>query len=158
MTVHVKICRIDPRARVPAYAKPGDSGMDLSALEDVMLVPGVPTYIDTGIAVAVPEGYESQVRPRSSFSRRGIVTSFGTCDAGYRGSIGVILTLQKLTQAGPVFEVNATLPVEIKAGERIAQLVIAPVTRAALDVVSSVEELGETERGAGGWGSTGRGV
>lgn len=152
--VLVKVFRIDRRAKMPTYAKPGDSGMDLATLEDVRLTPGSAVYIDTGLAFGVPAGYEAQVRPRSSLSRRGIVASWGTCDSGYRGTVGVILTMACQPPA-PHMRFPLDPFIDIKAGDRIAQLVIAPVPAVALEEVNSLEALGTTERGAGGWGSTG---
>lgn len=153
--VRVKVFRVDPRAKMPVYAKPGDSGMDLAALVDVRLKPGSAVYIDTGLAFAVPAGYEAQVRPRSSLSRRGVVASWGTCDSGYRGTVGVILTMACQPPAP-----HALFPldpfIDIKAGERVAQLVIAPVPAVTLEEVDSFEALGTTERGVSGWGSSGK--
>jgi dUTP pyrophosphatase len=133
---------------LPAYETSGSAGMDVRAAvpEDapVTLAPGARAMVETGLSVAIPEGYEIQVRPRSGLAAKHGLTCLntpGTIDSDYRGEIKVILI--NLGQETFV----------IKRGERIAQLVLAPVTRLAW---SEVEELGTTERGAGGFGSTGR--
>lgn len=130
---------------LPSYAKPGDAGMDLLAAvqEEVTLHPGERMLIPTGICIAVPEGYEAQVRPRSGLALKKVITVLntpGTIDAGYRGEIGVIL----INLSPDVFTVQR--------GDRIAQLVVAPVIQAEIEQVTSLDE---TERGDGGFGSTG---
>jgi dUTP pyrophosphatase len=130
---------------LPSYATAGSAGVDLAAAIEAALVlaPGERRKIPTGIALALPEGWEGQVRPRSGLALRHGVTvlnSPGTIDADYRGEIEVILA--NLGSA----------PVTISRGERIAQLVIAPVTRAEWQVTA---DLPRTRRGAGGFGSTG---
>ncbi|MEQ8345487.1 MAG: dUTP diphosphatase [Sneathiellaceae bacterium] len=132
---------------LPAYATEGSAGMDLMAAvaEPLHLAPGARAMIPTGLAIALPHGHEAQVRPRSGLAARSGVTvlnSPGTVDADYRGEIKVLLV--NLGDA----------PVEIQPGDRIAQLVIAPVTRATW---SERQALPETGRGAGGFGSTGQG-
>lgn len=133
---------------LPAYETADAAGMDLrAAVEDsapVTLAPGHRAMIPTGLTIALPPGHEAQVRPRSGLSAKHGITclnSPGTIDADYRGEVKVILI--NLGQE----------PFVIKRGERIAQMVIAPVTRAEL---VQVETLDETTRGAGGFGSTGR--
>lgn len=133
---------------LPAYETAGSAGMDVRAAvpeeAPVTLAPGARAMIETGLSVAIPEGYEIQVRPRSGLAAKHGLTCLntpGTIDSDYRGEIKVIL-----------INLGAE-PFVIKRGERIAQLVLAPVTRLAW---SQVEELGTTERGAGGFGSTGR--
>ncbi|WP_291199789.1 dUTP diphosphatase [Hyphomonas sp.] len=133
---------------LPAYETSGSAGMDVRAAvpEDapVTLAPGDRAMIETGLSVAIPEGYEIQVRPRSGLAAKHGLTCLntpGTIDSDYRGEIKVIL-----------INLGAE-PFVIRRGERIAQLVLAPVTRLAW---SEVEELGATTRGAGGFGSTGR--
>jgi dUTP pyrophosphatase len=129
---------------LPAYATEHAAGMDVVAAEDVRLRPGWRHAVATGFAIAIPEGYEVQVRPRSGLALKHGVTCLntpGTIDADYRGEVKVILA--NLGSA----------VVEIVRGERIAQLVPAPVLRADFDVV---EELDDTVRGEGGFGSTGR--
>lgn len=128
---------------MPVYASEHASGMDLRANEAVSLLPMERRAVATGIRVAIPEGYEAQVRPRSGLALRqgvSIPNAPGTIDADYRGEVKVIL-------------VNlGEEPVEIARGDRIAQLVICPIVRATLEVCDS---LPETVRGEGGFGSTG---
>ncbi len=133
---------------LPAYATPGASGMDLHAALDTPLVlaPGERALIPTGIAIALPPGFEAQVRPRSGLALRhglGMVNAPGTIDSDYRGAIGALL-------------VNlGTEPVTLRRGERIAQLVVAPVMRVQWEDIGD-EPLEATKRGAGGFGHTGR--
>ena len=131
----------------PRYETPQSAGMDLRAHlpEAIDLAPGERVLVPTGLRLQIPPGYEGQVRPRSGLAlRRGItvLNAPGTIDADYRGEVGVLL-------------VNLSEEAQrIEPGERIAQLVIAPVTRVRWD---QVEELDESERGGGGFGSTGEG-
>lgn len=146
MAPRVEILKLRPDAVVPRYMTEHAAGLDLSAAIDapVTLAPGERAGIDTGIAIALPTGFEGQVRPRSGLAlKHGItlVNSPGTIDADYRASIRVIL----INHGQESFTVEP--------GQRIAQLVIAPVTQAELVEVS---QLSETARGAGGFGSTGR--
>ena len=129
---------------LPAYATTGAAGMDVVAAEALTLVPGARHAVATGFAVAIPEGYEVQVRPRSGLALKHGVTCLntpGTIDSDYRGEVKVILANL------------GSEPFEIARGDRIAQLVPAPVQRAALEEVS---DLDETDRGGDGFGSTGR--
>lgn len=129
---------------LPAYATEHAAGMDVVAAEAVTLAPGARHAVATGIAIAIPEGFEVQVRPRSGLALKYGVTCLntpGTIDADYRGEVKVILANL------------GSEPFEVKRGERIAQLVPAAVQRAAF---VEVVELDETARGAGGFGSTGR--
>jgi dUTP pyrophosphatase len=129
---------------LPAYATTGAAGLDIVAAEDLLLVPGARHAVATGFAIAIPPGYEVQVRPRSGLALHHGVTCLntpGTIDADYRGEVKVILA-----------NLGAE-PFAVKRGERIAQLVPAVVTAAR---VSEVSMLDETSRGAGGFGSTGR--
>lgn len=131
---------------LPAYATPGSAGLDLvAALErPVELPPGGRVLVPTGLAMALPEGYEAQIRPRSGLALKHGITVLnapGTVDSDYRGEVSVLL-------------VNlGDQPVLIARGERIAQMVVAPVTRIAW---REQVTLDETRRGAGGYGSTGR--
>jgi dUTP pyrophosphatase len=130
---------------LPQYATEESAGLDLLAAvaSPVVLAPGQRALIPTGIAVALPRGYEAQVRPRSGLALKHGITVLntpGTIDADYRGEVGVILV--NLGQE----------PVEITRGMRIAQLVLAPATRA---ILAEVAELPESGRGDGGFGSTG---
>jgi dUTP pyrophosphatase len=131
---------------VPAYATEHAAGLDLLAAVEgkVEIAPGDRLLLPTGIAIALPAGYEAQVRPRSGLALKHGVTllnSPGTIDADYRGEIGVMLIN------------HGNAPFTISRGDRIAQLVVAPVSRATW---REVESLPESERGAGGFGSTGR--
>lgn len=150
MTITVRVAPLPhfEGLTLPAYETSDAAGMDLRAAVDnsapVTLAPGQRAMIPTGLTIALPSGYEAQVRPRSGLAARHGVTclnSPGTIDADYRGEVKVILI--NLGQE----------PFVIKRGERIAQMIVAPVTRADLKVVT---ELDETKRGAGGFGSTGR--
>ncbi|MGN6817547.1 MAG: dUTP diphosphatase [Sphingomonas sp.] len=129
---------------LPTYATAGAAGMDVVAAEALTLAPGARHAVATGFAIAIPEGYEVQVRPRSGLALKHGVTCLntpGTIDHDYRGEVKVILANL------------GDQPFDIARGDRIAQLVPAPVQRAALDEVA---ELDETDRGSGGFGSTGR--
>ncbi|KRC81745.1 dUTP diphosphatase [Sphingomonas sp. Root241] len=129
---------------LPAYATHGAAGMDVVAAEDLILAPGARHAVATGFAMAIPDGYEVQVRPRSGLALKHGITCLntpGTIDSDYRGEVKVILA--NLGSA----------PFPIARGERIAQLVPAVVQRTTLDEVASLDE---TLRGAGGFGSTGR--
>lgn len=138
---------VDSGRGPPRYETPQSAGMDLRAHlpEAVVLAPGRRVLVPTGLRLQIPRGYEGQVRPRSGLAlKRGltVLNAPGTIDADYRGEVGVLL-------------VNLSAePQRIEPGERIAQLVIAPVTRVRWE---EVEELDESERGRGGFGSTGEG-
>ena len=129
---------------LPAYATEHAAGLDVVAAEDLVLEPGARHAVATGFAVAIPHGYEIQVRPRSGLALKHGITCLntpGTIDSDYRGEVKVILA-----------NLGAE-PFEVRRGERIAQLVPAPVLRSAF---REVDELDSTERGSGGFGSTGR--
>jgi dUTP pyrophosphatase len=143
--VEVLIHRLDAGLPLPAYAHPGDAGADLYAAEDVELLPGERAVVATGVAIALPDGYAAFVHPRSGLAaRHGItmVNAPGTVDAGYRGEIKVTL-----------INTDTKEPFRLRRGDRVAQLVIQRVERAAF---SEVERLPGSVRGAGGFGSTGR--
>jgi len=128
---------------LPAYATDGAAGMDVVSAEDVTLAPGARHAVATGLALAIPAGYEIQVRPRSGLALKHGVTvpnTPGTIDSDYRGELKVIM----INHGAAAFE--------IRRGDRVAQLVLAPVTRGAW---LEVNELDETVRGEGGFGSTG---
>lgn len=128
---------------LPAYATDGAAGMDVLAAEDVVLAPGERHAVATGLAVAIPPGYEIQVRPRSGLALKygiSVPNTPGTIDSDYRGEVKVILIN------------HGSEPFDVRRGDRIAQLVLAPVTRATW---LKVDELNETVRGEGGFGSTG---
>ena len=143
--VRLPVRRLDPEARLPAYARPGDAGLDLASAEDVEVGPGERVQVKTGLAIAIPQGFAGMVLPRSGLaSRQGLTlaNSPGLIDAGYRG---------ELTCA--VVNLDRRDSVSIKRGDRIAQLVVVPI--AAL-IPEWTEELPQSERGTGGFGSTGR--
>ena len=138
------ITRLDPDLPLPGYAKPGDAGADLYSRIDITLPPGERALIPTGIAIALPPGYAAFVHPRSGMAIKqgmSLVNTPGTIDASYRGEIQVIAINHDLTKQ-----------IEIKRGDRIAQLVIQKVERA--DFVE-VSDLPGSDRAAGGFGSTG---
>ena len=146
MTIAIRVLRLPHGAGLPlpAYATAGAAGMDVTAAEDIDLAPGARHAVATGFAMAIPAGYEVQVRPRSGLALKHGVTCLntpGTIDSDYRGEVKVILAnLGSETFA-------------VRRGERIAQLVPAPVLHATLQ---EAETLDVTARGAGGFGSTGR--
>lgn len=145
MIVQVKLRQMQSGAVRPKYMTPGAAACDLCAchIHPVEIYPGEHKLILTGWAVEIPEGYEGQVRPRSGLALRNGITVLnapGTIDSDYRGEIGVVL-------------INlGSMKFVVRGGDRIAQLVIAPVCRAGF---GDVEELALTERGSGGYGSTG---
>lgn len=139
----------DSRIALPSYETTGAAGADVRAnfpdRTSVVLAPGARALIPTGLRLEIPTGYEVQVRPRSGLALKHGITlpnTPGTIDSDYRGPLGVILL-----NAG-------TEPFEVAHGERIAQLIVAPVLQAQFDLVDG---LSDTERGSGGFGSTGRG-
>jgi len=140
----VAVLRLDRGLPLPSYAHPGDAGADLMTTVDVSLSPGERALVPTGISIALPEGYVALVHPRSGLAARhglSIVNTPGTIDAGYRGEIKVLLVNHDPTE-----------PVELRRGDRVAQLVFQRVERA---VLTEVDALPESVRGAGGYGSTG---
>lgn len=140
----VRFLRLVPDLPLPSYAKAGDAGMDLRAARDAKLCPGERLVMPTGVAMELPDGFEGQIRPRSGLAaEKGltIVNSPGTIDNSFRGELKVIL-----------LNTDKRLPIHIARGDRIAQLVIAPVSRVS---VVEVSELTATDRGTGGFGSTG---
>ena len=135
--------RLRPEAELPAYARPGDAGMDLRSVEETVVPRGGRALVKTGLAMQLPSGYEAQVRPRSGLALKHGITVLntpGTIDSGYRGEVGVILAN------------FGDSDFSVAKGDRIAQLVIAPVTQAE---VEETDVIDETDRGAGGFGSTG---
>ncbi|MBK6874615.1 MAG: dUTP diphosphatase [Kineosporiaceae bacterium] len=136
--------RLDPGLPPPRYAHPGDAGADLVSAVDVVLAPGRREVVPTGIAVELPEGYAAFVHPRSGLAARHgvtVVNAPGTVDAGYRGEIKVTL-----------INTDVDHPFTVRRGDRIAQLVVQRVEHATF---LEVDQLTETPRGAGGFGSTG---
>ncbi len=164
----VKIKKLHPDAVIPQYARAMDAGFDLVAVEDVIVAPGQSAKVPTGLAFALPEGFELQVRPRSGISAKTklrLSNAPGTVDAGYRGEVCILVdniripsverknacldAAEKETEVAQQIDPNSYL---IKKGDRLAQGVIAIVPIAQFEIV---EELDETERGAGGFGSSG---
>lgn len=143
--VEVLLHRLDPGIPLPDYAHPGDAGADLCTATDLVLQPGERHLVGTGIALALPEGYAGFVHPRSGLAARSgltIVNAPGTVDAGYRGEIRVCL-----------LNTDPVRPIELRRGDRIAQLVVQRVEYARF---REVTELPASRRGAGGHGSTGQ--
>jgi dUTP pyrophosphatase len=145
VTVPVQLKRLPHGAGLPlpAYATTGAAGLDVVSAEQVTIAPGARHAVATGLALAIPPGYEIQVRPRSGLALKHGITvpnTPGTIDSDYRGELKVILIN------------HGTEPFAIARGDRVAQLVLAPVVQAAWEEVA---ELDATERGAGGFGSTG---
>ena len=151
--MRVKIKKLHEDAVVPKYGTPGAAGFDLVAVEDTYIKPGETKLVKTGFAIAVPEGYEMQVRPRSGLSLKTslrVANSPGTVDSDFRGEVCVIAH----NAAGPYGNQGGDLnAIVINKGDRIAQGVICPVMKVEFDVVDSLDE---TKRGEGGYGSTGR--
>jgi dUTP pyrophosphatase len=143
-SVEVLLTRLDPGVPLPSYATPGDAGADLVTTTDEKIDPGERVTVGTGVAIALPDGYAAFVHPRSGLAVRAgltVLNAPGTIDAGYRGEIRVCLINH-----------DRRRPVELRRGDRIAQLVVQRVEHA---VFREVDGLGETPRGAGGFGSTG---
>ena len=141
--MQVRIAKIHPDAIVPHYVHPGDSGMDVYSIEDVTIPPGETALVRTGLKIAVPEGFEAQMRPKSGLALNHAISlpnTPGTIDSGYRGEIRVILIN------------HGRQPYHVEKQSKIAQLVICPVIRAD---IQEVAELDDTARGEGGFGSTG---
>ncbi|WP_082660047.1 dUTP diphosphatase [Aureimonas sp. AU40] len=155
----VRFKKLHPDAVIPTYATPGAAGFDLYAVEDTIIEPGQRKLIRTGLAAAIPEGFEMQIRPRSGLALKNgitVVNSPGTIDSDYRGDIGVILLNTDLDYTPGAFSNGGSIhpgrEFRVNKGDRIAQGVIAFVPQLPL---VEVEELEETERGEGGFGSTG---
>jgi dUTP pyrophosphatase len=144
VTAPLRVTRLDPRAKLPTRAYPGDAGLDLYALDPVLLGPGDRTDAGTGIAVEIPDGHAGLVLPRSGLAARhglAIVNAPGLIDSGYRGELKVLL-----------LNTDRSAAVTLEAGDRIAQLVIVAVS---LPAVVEVDVLTESRRGRGGFGSSG---
>ncbi|MEU4524071.1 dUTP diphosphatase [Amycolatopsis sp. NPDC024027] len=143
-SVQVLLSRLDPDVPLPAYARPGDAGADLVTTSDIVLGPGERGVVGTGVAIALPPGYAGFVHPRSGLAARAglsVVNTPGTIDSGYRGEIKVCLINH-----------DPVRPLELTRGDRIAQLVVQRVEHAEF---VEVDGLDATERGDGGYGSTG---
>lgn len=143
-SVEVLLTRLDPDVPVPSYARPGDAGADLVTTTDAVIPPGERTVVGTGVAIALPDGFAAFVHPRSGLAARvglSVVNTPGTVDSGYRGEIKICLVNHDPRDA-----------IELRRGDRIAQLVVQRVEHAAF---REVAELPGSPRGAGGHGSTG---
>lgn len=141
--LELRVTRLDPGVPLPAYAHPGDAGLDLACAEDVEVAPGERVAVSTGLAIAVPTGWVGLVHPRSGLARRHgltVANAPGTIDAGYRGELKVLLV--NLGREAVV----------LRRGDRVAQLLLQRVGQA---VVVEVAQLDDTGRGQGGFGSTG---
>lgn len=161
VVVQVEICR--EGVRLPEYARPGDAGMDVCAAEELLIKPGETVVVPTGLKLAIPEGYEIQVRPRSGVSIKTplrLSNSPGTIDSGYRDEVGVIMT--NTSEPCPTGEEkvygldergNKKGVYRIKRGDRIAQLILQKVPAIKFRLVDSVSEIGKNR--GGGFGSTG---
>ncbi len=160
--VFVEVCRED--AILPKYANPGDAGMDIYAAQEVTIGPGETVIVPTGLKLAIPEGYEIQVRPRSGLSFKTplrIPNSPGTIDSGYRDELGIIVNNSSGLESNQTNAAQYTLDEKgnkkgtyvIRKGDRIAQIVLQVVPKMVLTKVNSVKSIG-TDRG-GGFGSTG---
>ena len=143
--LEVIVQKLNPDVKTPSYAHEGDAGVDLYSAIDHVLQPGARALIPTGLKMAIPHGYEGQVRPKSGLALKHGITVLntpGTVDAPYRGEVGVIL-----------INLDTKTPYEIKKGEKVAQMVFNRVEYAAF---SEAKELAATTRGEGGYGSTGK--
>ncbi len=141
--IELKVKRINEEAKMPEYAHVGDAGLDLFSVDDIMILPGESKLIKTGIQIELPKGTEAQIRPRSGLALKNQITVLntpGTIDEGYRGEIGVIL----INHGKQEFHVEK--------GMKIAQMVVKPVFTVT---IKEIEELTDTTRGEGGFGSTG---
>jgi dUTP pyrophosphatase len=144
MSVRLRVKRRDTRLPIPCYAHEGDAGLDLFAASDVTLAPQERALVPTGIAIEIPEGYAGFVQPRSGLAIRSglsLVNTPGLIDSHYRGEVKVV-----------AINLDAQTPIVISRGDKVAQLVIQPV---ATVTIEEVDEVGETARGDGGFGSTG---
>ena len=137
---NLEVLKLCPQARLPVRAHPGDAGLDLHCVEDAAFEPGQGRVLRTGIAVSVPAGHVGMIADRSSMAKRGLKVAGGIVDSGYRGEVGVVL-----------WNISSHA-VSLKAGDRVAQLVVLPI---ATPAVRGVKALDGTARGKGGFGSTG---
>ena len=143
MVLKIKIQKINPGAIIPQYANKDDAGMDLFATKDYILMPNHRALVGTGLKMEIPRGYEMQIRPKSGLALRNGITILntpGTIDAGYRGEVGVILINK------------SSIPYRVEKGQKIAQAVFNKIEKAKI-IVS--ENFSKTDRGEGGFGSTG---
>jgi dUTP pyrophosphatase len=142
LTSHVKVKLLDPKAKKPIRAKMNDAGLDLCSIENIALLPKTRKLIKTGISLEIPEGYYGRIAPRSGLAvKNGIDVFAGVVDSSYRGEICVVL-----------YNSDKDIPFFISEGDRIAQIIIEKYYNFPFEVVS---DLSESERGSGGFGSTG---
>lgn len=142
----LKVHPLHPQAILPSYAHPDDSGLDLCAIASATIAPGESCLIPTGLSIELPPNTEAQIRPRSGLALRHQITVLntpGTIDEGYRGEIAIILIN------------HGRHPFTVEPGMKIAQMIIAPVLRVAVEAVETADALTSTARGQGGFGSTG---
>jgi dUTP pyrophosphatase len=142
--MNLKVKKINPDAILPSYAHEGDAGLDLHSVEELVLAPDECKLVKTGIVIELPANTEAQVRPRSGLALKHQITLLntpGTIDYGYRGEVGIIM------------KNFGSKSFEIKKGMKIAQMVVKPVFKVS---VQEVDQLSGTERGSGGFGSTGQ--
>lgn len=157
--VFLEVCR--EGVEVPSYAKEGDAGMDVCSAKEVLIAPGETVIIPTGIKLAIPEGYEIQVRPRSGISFKTplrLSNSPGTIDSGYRDELGIIMTnTSESAFCDKIYDIdtkgNYKGTYRIRKGDRIAQIVLQVVPKIKFTIVDSVESIGNNR--GGGFGSTG---
>lgn len=158
--VYLELCRKD--AVIPKYSRPGDAGMDVYSAEEVVINPDETVVVPTGLKLAIPEGYEIQVRPRSGISLNTplrVANSPGTIDSGYRDELGIILSnTSRADNCGTEIltidsKGNKSGAYKIRKGDRIAQIVLMPVPRIEFKQVESVSNIGKNR--GGGFGSTG---
>ena len=155
LDLDLRVRLLRPDAKLPTYATEGAAALDLFAAEGATLYPGERAVVDTGVAIALPDGWCAAVKSRSGLCRKGYTVDWGLVDSDYRGAIGV--QCANVVAPGPQFfhdagEIDPSRVWVIAPGDRIAQLVLLPVGRATL---VQVDELPETARGAGGFGSSG---
>ena len=164
MSINIYIKLISDNATMPAYSHPNDAGMDVFASEDVMIYPGQTVAVPTGIALAIPDGYEIQIRPRSGLSLNTMLripNSPGTIDAGFRDEVKIIIhNASSDSSEYPVDMIYGTSskgnpkgPYRINKGDRVAQMILAKTEHATFVTVDSVDEIGDNRMG--GFGSTG---
>jgi len=140
----IKVKKLHPNAVLPSYAHEGDAGMDLYAVEDVILWPGEPVAVPTGLSIELPKGYVALVWDKSGLSlKEGIKTMAGVCDSNYRGEYKIVL----LNTTNQYYYIDK--------GDKIAQILIQPIMQAEIEELKENEKLSETSRGSGGFGSTG---
>jgi dUTP pyrophosphatase len=147
----VRCVRIHPDAKMPTRATEGSAGWDLYAAHDAQVEPGLPCAIDTGVAFEIPQGHFGAVCQRSGLARKGVICTYGVCDSDYRGAVGVTLLFNPRDESGGL----RTEVFGVKAGDRVAQLLILPVPRVELVEVESIDMLTKTERAGNGFGSSG---